>query len=889
MRRRTLLQCAAGLPGALVAAASPDVRVRKMLVESVEAPVGLTVEWPAFSWQVEGPPGWRQSSYRLKVASVPADPALPPEPLWDSGDVKSADSLHVIYGGPVLRSRARYRWTVTVSGAHGRSAASPAAEWEMGLLRPGDWTARFIGIPRSVYSNDDHRPCPYLRRSFDLPGPVRRARLYCTSAGIHQIAVNGLAVGDRLFRPGYSDYRKRLYIDTHDVTRLLRPGRNTLGATLADGWFSGYIGFERRRELYGRQLALLAQLEIEMIDGARLTVSTDESWEGTDGPLRAADFYMGEVFDARRSLPGWAEGAPGPGWRSVQLVKAPQGVLVGAVYPPVRATEEVRPASVTERPNGDLRVDFGRLFAGLPRVELDGYRGQTVKFAFAEGLQPDGELYRENLWQARSTDTVVLEGRPLAWEPRFGYHGFRYVDITGLRQRSDLRRITASVVNSDVPWTGSFECSHSGLNRLSGMIRETLRSNLIEVMTGASQRDERVGWTGDAAAFLPTAAYLADLRGFMDKWLADIRDSQLPDGSFPTTAPSYAQLPKPFRTEGWPDLFGPIAGWSDAAIRLPWEVYRYYGDRRVLERHLPGMERWVSFLLRNWPGFIWRPGSHWLFSDFQQYGPETPRDLFSSAFLCNALDTTAKAARSLGRPDRAARYAALFARARERFAAEFIAADGAMPGDTQSGYVLALALGLVPAGRRAAVVARLTALLERDGHIRTGMHGTRYILSLLVNEGRTDLAERMALSERYPSFLRWIQLGLTMIPERWDAVLENGQYTPDAGNSLNQYALGCIGEWLYGDIGGLAPAAPGWKRIRVAPRSGGRIASARLKVNTPYGDAFCSWERHGEVLRANVTLPANTSGWAVVRGRPVELPAGDHIIEFPADPGPKAA
>jgi alpha-L-rhamnosidase len=860
---------------------APAARVVRMDVESVVEPRGLTVTRPGLGWAMESDSAFEPVTCRVRVASSGAAFAGEGVDLWDSGWVEVPPGP-LLYGGQALVSRQQCFWQVSVRGNDATTEVrSPIGSWEMGLLDPGDWTAEWIGLVRPTYSSDDHRPCPLLRRSFELGAEVARARLWVTSAGIHELFLNGERVGDRRFRPGYTDYRRRLYVDCHDVTAQLRPGRNTLGALLADGWFSGYIGFERRRELYGRQLALRAQLEVELTDGSRVVLASDASWEGCFGPVLASDFYNGEYYDARREIPGWSQGAAGEEWRAVRVVPGPSGLLCGAVYPPVRATEELVPVRLEQRPNGDIRIDFGRLFAGVPRIELSGERGRLVRLAFAEGIDSTGELYRENLWQARSTDTLVLEDRPLVWEPSLLYHGFRYVDVTGLRASGDLRSVRAKAVNTDVRWTGAFECSEPRLNQLSRMIAETFRSNLVEVMTGASQRDERIGWTGDAAAFLPTAVYLADMRGFMAKWLDDMLDAQADDGSFPSTAPAYEQLPRPFRREGWPDLFGPIAGWSDAAVRMPWETYLNYGDARVLARHLQSMVRWVGFVLKEWPDFIWRPGPHWLFSDFQQYGPETPRELFSSAFLANAIDTTARAAAALGEAAVAERHAVLFAEARRRFATEFIAADGAMPGDTQSGYVLALALDLVPAPLRPAVLGRLVGVMERDGHLRTGMHGTRYALALLAESGQARLATALALSERYPSFMQWIKLGLTMIPERWDSIRADGSYTQDAGNSLNQYALGCIGEWLYGAVGGLRPAAPGWRVVRIDPRPGPQIDSARIRVGTVAGDVSCEWRREGGGLRVRATLPPGVLGVAGAPGREVRLGAGSHEVSLP--------
>lgn len=866
---------------------SPDSgpRLVRLEVESLVEPRGLTVLRPGFGWAFESGREFSPATCRVVVASAEAALAADAADVWDSGWVAAPDGP-LVYGGPPLVSRRRYYWRVSVRDGAGVEARSGVGVWEMGLLDPADWKAEWIGIVRPTYSTDDHRPCPLLRRGFILGAAAVRARLWVTSAGIHELFLNGERVGDRRFRPGYTDYAQRLYVDCHDVTGQLRPGRNTLGAVLADGWFSGYVGFERRRELYGRQLALRAQLEMELSDGTSELIATDGKWEGRFGPLLACDFYNGECYDARREVDGWSEGAASEGWSPVRSVAGPAGKLCGAVYPPVRATEEFSPAGVTRRPNGDLRVDFGRLFAGVPALKFSALPGRMVRLAFAEGVDGAGELYRENLWQARSTDTLVLGDRPLVWEPSLLYHGFRYMDVTGLDAPGQLEAVKARVVNTDVRWTGEFECSEPRLNRLSRMIAETFRSNLIEVMTGAAQRDERIGWTGDAAAFLPTAAYHADMRGFMAKWLDDMLDAQEPDGSFPTTAPAYRQLPRPFRREGWPDLFGSIAGWSDAAVRLPWEMYVLYGDRRVLARHLPSMVRWVEFVLSQWPDFIWRPGPHWLFSDFQQYGPETPRELFSSAFLANAIETTARAAEVLGEAAVAARHAALLAEAKARFAREFIGADGAMPGDTQSGYVLALALGLVPEGQRPKVLARLVAVLERDGHLRTGMHGTRHLLSLLAGTGHARLATALALSDRYPSFMQWIQLGLTMIPERWDSVQENGAYTTNAGNSLNQYALGCIGEWLYGCVGGLRVGAPGWRVVRIDPRPGPQVGASRLRVGTPAGDVECAWARTAGGLQVRVVLPPGVAGIAGPDGRERRLGSGRHEFLLPEEVDP---
>ena len=829
------------------------METRNLRCEYLVNPLGLGVREPRLSWEIADPRrGAAQTAYRILVAATEENLAADRGDLWDSGIVKSGETSQIVYGGRPLASRMRCHWKVRVfDAAAAQSPWSRPAFWTMGLLEMKDWRARWIGYDGAPGEEERARPdlagaqwllpCPHLRCTFRVEKPVRRATLYASALGLYEMHLNGRRVGDDLFTPGWTDYRKRIYYNTYDVTAFLCRCENALGGILARGWYG-------LRGRYGKELRLLAQLEIEFADGATQVVATGPAWKGASGPLLAADNYDGETFDARREMPGWdAPGFSDSGWRPVVpggAVKAELGAYPSAT---VRRFEEIKAVAVAEPRPGVFVFDFGQNFSGIERLKVNGRAGTTVVMRFAEVLEPDGNVHTANLRSARCTDAYTLRGDPAgeAWEPRFTFHGYRYVEVTGYPGMPPLDAVTGIVVHSDLPRTGSFECSNPLVNRLWRNITWTQRGNFIDVPTDCPQRDERMGWTGDAQVFIRTATYNMDAAAFFTKWQVDLADAQKPDGGFTDVAPVSA-----FGGSG-------TAAWGDAGVICPWTIHTVYGDKRILESHYPTFVRWVEYLEEHSTDLL-RPAAG--YGDWVPAGAETPKDVIATAYFARSTRIVARIARAIGKEGDAAKFEALFHRIKEAFNKAYVAEDGRVNGDTQTCYAMALLFDLLPEGKRAAAAARLASDIEARGwHVSVGFVGVASLLPALTAIGRTDVAYRLLEQETYPSWLYPVRHGATSIWERWNGwTAEKGLHDP-AMNSFAHYAYGCVGEWLYSTVAGIETNGPGYRRIIIRPRPGGTLTYAKASYRSINGEIVSAWRLDGARLEMDVTIPANTT------------------------------
>ncbi len=841
-------------------------------------PLGIDEPAPLLAWRLSSPRrGDAQARYRVRVWAVPtgAPEAEAGTQVWDTGEVADPDAVSVRYAGAPLRPRTRYRWEVAVTAGDGATAA--AASWfETGLLGPAAWRASWIthdtgdldvvdAPEEGELALADHglQPAIRLRRAFHADAAPVRARLYVTARGLYEMRLNGRRAGDAELAPGWTDYRDRVDYQVHDVTALVAAGENVLACTLADGWWSGFVGFDPRRlgAHYGAFPELLAELHLDHADGRHEVIATGGDWLTRRSPVRYADLLKGECHDLRRETPGWDRPAFGGAgdWRPAQVTGADHGLLTASVAPPVRAVEEL-PARTVTRTGGDRHlVDFGQNFAGRVRLRARGLTpGARVVVRHAEALDGDGALYTDNLRTADATDVLIAGDDPEAvFEPRFTYHGFRYAEVTGLAEL-DAADITGVVLHNDTPWTGEFACSDPDVERLYRAIRWGQRSNFVSVPTDCPQRDERLGWLADAQVFLPTACLNADVAAFFDGWLREVRGAQSPGGAFTNVAPRLAGV----ADEGAP-------GWGDAGVIVPWHLYRVYGDERFLESNLDAMCAWVDHVHRHNPDLVWRyrVGPH--FADW--LAPEqTPREVVATAYFARSADLTSRAAEVLGRRDAAERYGALAARVRAAFAEHFVAPDGRVSGDTQTGYLLALAFGLLPDGLVRPAADRLAALVEAAGPgTTTGFLGVGLLAPVLDECGRPDLAHALLRRTDPPSWLHPLRHGATTIWERWDGYTEERGFQAAAMNSFNHYALGSIGEWLYQGVAGLGQAAgsAGYRELLVRPRPGG-LDWARASYESVRGTVRTAWARADGELRLEVSVPPGATAI-------VHVPAGD--------------
>ncbi len=874
-KRRRLQQAAIALPIflALVAsrplrsagttAAATDLAVVDLRTEFKANPAGIDVMAPRFSWRLESSRrGVMQAAYQLRVADSDRDLVAGKRLVWDSARVASDRSVLVPYGGPALQSGRRYAWQVRAfEGEATPTPWSAPASFEMGLLQPTDWKASWIepGLPED---SSKPAPSPMLRRAFTAKAGIVRARAYVTSHGLYELYLNGQRVGDQLFTPGWTSYNKRLQYQTYDVTALLKPGANVVGAVLGSGWYRGELAWSGHRNLYGEHLGLLAQVAITYGNGREEIVGTDAAWKASTGPIVASEIYLGEHYDARLEQAGWsAAGFADAKWTPVKVVEGGKDHLVAPAGPPVRRIEEVKAVKILKTPAGDTVVDMGQNMVGWVRLKVQGDAGTTVTLRHAEVLDKQGNFYTENLRHAEATVRYTLKGGgPEVYEPHFTFQGFRYVAVAGFPGDLTLDSLTGIVIHSEMAPAGTFETSKPLINQLQHNIRWGQKGNFLDVPTDCPQRDERLGWTGDAQVFSRTAAFNMDVAAFFTKWLKDVAADQFPSGSVPHVIPnvlSNFQGQEP----------GGSAAWGDVAVIVPWNMYLVYGDTRVLEQQYPSMVRWVEFEhTRAGDDNIWDGDQHfgdWLAfattrSDYP--GATTGKDLIATAMFAHSTDLLARTARVLGKEDEATKYEALLGKIKAAFTHEFVSPTGRVGENTQTAYVLALEFDLLPEDLRPVAAKRLAQEVRERGHLTTGFVGTPYLCHVLSRFGYLDEAYLLLNREEYPSWLYPVKSGATTIWERWDGQKPDGSFQDKGMNSFNHYAYGAIGDWMYRVMAGLEidPAAPGYKHLLVQPHPGGGFTSVKASHDSPYGTVTSTWSLANGTFELTVMVPPNT-------------------------------
>ncbi len=834
--------------------AAPVYRVRDLRFEHLTDALGIGVAAPRLSWIVETPAqGWRQAA--CAVEAYAPDGAL----VAATGQVQSDESVLVPWPFAPLCARQRLYVRVRVWAAV-----------EAGLLAPADWSARFI-TPAWDEDSSRAQPAPLLRREFTVRPGVQRARLYITALGVYSAQLNGAAVGDHVLAPGWTSYNHRLRYQTFDVTGLLTPGANVIAATLGDGWFRGRFGYHGgRRNIYGDRLALLAQLEIAYADGSRDSIVTDLDWRAATGPILAGEIYDGETYDARRERPGWARpGYDDHDWAGVRLVERDLATLVAPAGPPVRRTEVVEPVAIFTSPSGRTIVDFGQNLVGRLRLTVQGPAGQEITLRHGEVLE-NGELCVRPLRHAAATDRYILAGgAPETYEPSFTFHGFRYAEVTGWPGALTPDAIRAVVCHSDLTRTGWFACSDPLVNRLHENVVWSMRGNFLDVPTDCPQRDERLGWTGDIQVFAPTASFLYDSAGFLQSWLADLAAEQMAaDGIVPFFVPNILEGPA-----------APAAAWGDAAVIVPWVLYQRYGDVGILATQFASMRGWVDAIAAiAGENRLWEQGMQ--FGDWldPKAPPAKPGDartapaIVATAYFARCAELVAQTADLLGRSAEAAHYSALAAEVRAAFARYYVTPAGRLMSDATTAYALALQFALLPdAAQRAYAGKRLATLVRGSGYrISTGFVGTPLVCDALCDAGEYAAAYRLLMQRLCPSWLYPVTMGATTIWERWDSMLPDGSINPGEMTSFNHYALGAVADWLHRTVAGLAPAAPGYRRIEIRPVPGGGLTHASARHRTPYGMAGCAWRidegMDGPVLTLEVG--AGRHHWAYAYATP---------------------
>jgi alpha-L-rhamnosidase len=847
---------------------SPSTSVVRTTAEHVTDRDTVGVSEPRLSWVVETEePGWVQTRAEVEVSRQGGAQVTA---------LDGPEQVLVDWPSAPLQPREQVQVRVRVAGPDGElSGWGEPLTVVAGFLADGEWSAEMVGL-----AEPSRRAQPALVRGmFTVAGPVRRATLYATAHGVYQVEVNGREVDDEVLKPGWTAYRHRLLHETTDVTDLLREGENVVGVWLSGGWWAESYGFQGMAEpFYGDQPAVAAQLVVELEDGSVQTVVSDGTWRASgDGPLARGGIYGGETFDATLVQPGWSEpGFDAGGWSPVR-VDGEFPTPEARTSPGARRIEEVAVKDVLRTPSGKLVLDFGQNLVGWIRIRVRGPRGATVVLHHAEVLE-DGELGIRPLRMAEARDEYVLAGSgDEVWEPRSTFHGFRYAQVEGWPGELDPADVVAVVVHSDMRRTGWFSCSHPLLDRLHENVVWGMRGNFLHLPTDCPQRDERLGWTGDIQVFAPTAGYLYDSAGFLASWLRDLAVEQRDaDGVVPFIVPSVLR-----------DAAVPAAAWGDAATVIPEVLHERFGDRRVLADQLDSMSAWVDVLAD-------LAGERYLWEGKFQFGdwldpaapPDWPQDaatdpdVVASAHLFRSADIVARTARLLGHHEQADRYASLAERVRQAFLREYVTPAGRLLSDSQTGYAMALVYGIVTdEDLRRAMGDRLAELVRSAGYrVGTGFVGTPIVQDALTDAGHLDVAGRLMLQTENPSWLYPVTLGATTVWERWDSMLEDGSINPGEMTSFNHYAFGAIADWLHRVVAGLAPAAPGYRRLRIAPRPLTGLDWARTEHDTPYGRASVGWERSGDAVVVTAVVPAGTT--AEVRlpfgGDRLEVGSGSH-------------
>ncbi len=851
---------------------SASVQIDDLRCEYLQDPLGVDVGKPRLSWILVSPDRNRcQMAYQILAASSAQALARDEGDLWDSGKVRSDQSTQIEYAGRRLAAGQEVFWKVQVWDHRGKlSDWSSVAHWSMGLLNESDWHAQWIGCAetlapkppgsRQLDPKPDDQPkilaTPrYLRKEFTLNKTVRRAMVYVTALGVYELRLNHERVGDHILAPEWTAYAKRVQYQTYDVTTRLRTGGNAVAATLGNGWYCGlWQCWPYAVRIYGDEPFLKMQMEIEFADGSRETIVSDESWSGTiDGPIRFSGIYEGERYDARREMPGWdAPGFTATNWSPVTIgTNVNAGKLVWQRGQPIRVTRELKPVAVSE-PRPDVFVfDFGQNVAGWCRLVASGGAGAKVSLQHGEMLNTNGTVFTGNLHLFNHADRQLDEytfkdSQPATFQPHFTYHGFRYVEVRGLSVKPSLDDLTAMVFNSDCPEVGSFTCSEPLLNRLAQNILWSQRANYMGVPTDCPQRDERCGYTGDAQFFLPTAVYIMDVAAFFNNWLVDVcEDSQLPGGWFADHAPHFCAAAS-----------GPNIGWTDAGIICPYEIYRTYGDTRVIREHYAAMKRYLDWLARESKDFLFtgRVGN----GDWLNLGGGVSKEVIGTAYSAYDFQLMAEMAEAIGESHDAAEFRKHARRIKEAFAKAYLDSDGRIKECSQSGYALAFTMGLVPDALKEKMTVRFEEELRRfDGHPATGFIGTPRLLPALHEAGLDDAACRLLWQRTSPSWLYPVTLGATTIWERWDGW--DGKNPKGGMNSLNHYAFGSVGEYLFSGIAGLKAASPGWQKMLIQPVVGHGLTWAKASFKSPHGLIVSDWRIDGDKLELEVSIPANTT------------------------------
>ena len=777
--------------------------------------------------------------------------------VWNTGKVLTDQSVHVPYAGSPLQSEKKYYWQVRIWDNTGKASAwSAMALWQMALLRTSDWKAKWI---EPGYVEDTvMRPSPLFRKEFLANKKVVSATAYITAHGLYEAEINGQQVGDAYLTPGWTSYKNRLQYQVYDVKTLLKNGANAIGVTLGNGWYRGIIGFGNNINVYGKDIALLFQMNITYSDGSTDTVISNDSWKSSAGAIRYDEIYNGETIDVRKEKKGWTlPGYDDAKWSGVTIADYSKDVLLATYNEPVKKHETFKPVRIFKTPKGEQVIDFGQNLVGWVVVKVKGNAGDTITISHAEVLDKEGNFYTTNLREAKAQDNYILKGgEEETFEPHFTWHGFRFIKVEGYPDVLKPENFTAVALYSDMALTGTFTSSNPLINQLQHNIQWGQKGNFLDVPTDCPQRDERLGWTGDAQVFSRTATFNMNVNNFFAKWLKDVAADQT-NGNVPFVVPNVLG-------EG----AGGSAGWADVATIIPWNLYLAYGDKRVLEDQYNSMKAWVEYMHRKSKNDLWNTGFH--FGDWLFYRPEDDNDgraavtdkyLIAQCFYAHSTQLVINAAKALGKEDDVVTYTALLQKIKDAFLKEYMTPNGRLVSGTQTAYVLALNFDMLPESLRTQAAARLADNVKSyNNHLTTGFLGTPYLCHVLTRFGYDSIAYKLLLQETYPSWLYPVKMGATTIWERWDGIKPDSTFETPGMNSFNHYSYGAIGDWMYRSMAGIDTYedGPGYKHIKIKPHIGGNFTNASASLKTYYGKLSSGWKVENDKIIMDVEIPANT-------------------------------
>lgn len=822
------------------------MKLKDLCIEYRENPIGLDIKKPRFSWKlVSEEKDVMQAAYRIVVTKDE-------NKVWDTDKIQNSSSVLVEYEGAELEASTLYEVQVNVWDNKGNEA-SIEGKFETGLLMGTNFKAEWITheLPK------EETACPIFTKEFKAEKEIAKVRVYATALGVYEIKINGEKLGDTFFAPGWTNYKKRLQYQTYAADKMLQK-ENKIEITVGNGWYKGIFGFTLTPNIYGDRAAALVEIHITYADGTKEIVGTDESWNVTTGAIRSSEIYMGETIDSS--------------YKDEKISKAvltnfDKNLIVGQESEPVRITEKIPAKKFIVTPKGEKVIDFGQNLTGFVEIKVKEKAGHKITIRHAEVLDKEGNFYPDTLRQAKSEDVYICNGEEQTFMPHFTFHGFRYINVEGIED-INLENFTACVLHTDMEETGSFTCSNPFVNQLQSNIQWGQKGNFLDIPTDCPQRDERLGWTGDAEVFAGTASYNRNTALFFTKWLHDLASEQTEKFGVPHVIPNILG-----------DQEG-AAAWSDAATIIPWVLYQTYGDVRILEEQYESMKGWVDFITAHCgSNGLWQTGyqyGDWLALDKEESADRTgatDKYLVANAYYAYSTDIVRKTAEIINKADDAKKYNDLYINIKKAFNDEYITKTGRMVSETQTGCILAIYFDLAEEKYRKRILESLkTNIANHKNHLSTGFVGTPYLCHTLSENNLHDLAGTIFLQEDYPSWLYSVKRGATTIWERWNSILPNGDFDTSGMNSLNHYAYGSIGEWMYRKLAGINELEPGYKKILIKPQFIKGINSVEATFKSVYGDIKSAWSCNNKIIKVDIEIPANTT--AVIY-----LPEKDESIE----------